>query len=153
MNTIFDSQQASQKDRVLRRLRRGPLTCIDFAAPDVCDGGKPILRVARAIGDLKRDGHRITRKMVKTAGGAHVAQYTLVAVAVVVPLGQTWLWVATSDRGEWCGHWHTHMARAAGCARSQERFYRLRYSERQEWRISQVKVPIEAHVSGARRAA
>lgn len=42
--------------------------------------------------------------------------------------------VAQNEHGDWCGHWHRYFDRACQCARSQERYYRVRYSERQEWR-------------------
>jgi len=49
----------TQKDRVLAALiarqDRG-ITPVDFAAPDVIDNGKPIMRVAARIHDLRQDG-------------------------------------------------------------------------------------------------
>lgn len=49
----------TQNDRVLAALiarqDRG-ITPVDFAAPDVIDNGKPIMRVAARIHDLRQDG-------------------------------------------------------------------------------------------------
>lgn len=53
----------SQRDRVLAALRHaGPtgLTQIDFFAPQVCDHGPPITRLAARIGELRDEGHTIT---------------------------------------------------------------------------------------------
>jgi hypothetical protein len=52
----------TQTERVLRLLeRRGPhgVTAVDFQLPDIADGGKPILRVAARILELRDQGHRI----------------------------------------------------------------------------------------------
>lgn len=66
-----------QADRVLRALqeRRGDgVTPVHFAAPDVLDGGSPIMRVAARVQDLRDRGHRIeTRK-----GRGGVARYVLI---------------------------------------------------------------------------
>src|SRR5690349_8807518 len=54
---------AGQKQRVLAALRsRGArgITQVDFLAPNVIDGGKPITRVAPRILELRKDdGHEI----------------------------------------------------------------------------------------------
>src|SRR5690349_5057933 len=53
---------AGQKQRVLAALRsRGALgvTAVDFASGRVCDGGKPIMRVAARVLELRQDGHEI----------------------------------------------------------------------------------------------
>lgn len=65
---------------------------------------------------------------------------------------QSWRWIATDQDGEWCGHWHTHLSAAARCARSWERYWRERYSERREYRVSQVRA-IPSDPVGLRRAA
>lgn len=52
---------ATDKARVLARLEAGPLHPADFLLPNVCDGGKPILRVAARIKDLRDEGHDIVR--------------------------------------------------------------------------------------------
>lgn len=52
----------SQTDRVLDALRKaGPrgITAVDFALPDVIDGGPPITRVAARVMDLRHQGHTI----------------------------------------------------------------------------------------------
>lgn len=52
----------SQTERVLNALRKaGPrgITAVDFALPDVIDGGPPIMRVAARVMDLRRQGHTI----------------------------------------------------------------------------------------------
>lgn len=51
---------ATQTARILRALERGPVTPVDFGAPDVIDGGKPIMRVAARIQDLRDRGYQIT---------------------------------------------------------------------------------------------
>lgn len=52
----------TQKDRILKMLhQRGSLgvTPVDFASPNVIDGGEPIMRVAGRINDLRNDGYEI----------------------------------------------------------------------------------------------
>ncbi|HTE60086.1 MAG TPA: hypothetical protein VK631_07015 [Solirubrobacteraceae bacterium] len=52
----------TQTDRVLAALSRAGargITAVDFAAPDVCDGGKPIMRVAARVKDLRDAGFEI----------------------------------------------------------------------------------------------
>ena len=76
----------TQKERILNALRsagaRG-ISPVDFLAPDVCDGGKPILRVAARILDLKNEGHSID---CQTEAG--VAVYVLRSEAPVVTHSQ-----------------------------------------------------------------
>ena len=52
----------TQQQRVLRALRaaggRG-ISAVDFLAPDVCDGGAPIVRLPSRIEELRRAGHPI----------------------------------------------------------------------------------------------
>lgn len=58
----------SQKTRVLRALQAvGPagLTQVDFLAPQVCDEGKPVTRLAARVGELIADGHEITDQGVR----------------------------------------------------------------------------------------
>lgn len=57
----------SQVDRVLAALRNGPLNTADFLAPNVCDGGKPIIRLAARIHDLQERGYRVeTRRRLNS---------------------------------------------------------------------------------------
>jgi hypothetical protein len=66
----------TQNDRALRMMyQRGGLgiTPIDFAAPNVIDGGAPIMRLARCVNDLRNQGHNI-----KTFKDGKVARYVLV---------------------------------------------------------------------------
>lgn len=52
-------KELSEKDRILRLAReRGErgFTAVDFLAPHVVDGGKPITRTAARVLDLKREG-------------------------------------------------------------------------------------------------
>ena len=76
----------TQKQRILAQLRaaggRG-VSPTDFLAPDVCDGGKPILRVAARILDLKNEGHSID---CQTEAGTAV--YVLRGLAPVVTHSQ-----------------------------------------------------------------
>lgn len=70
----------SQRSRVLALLEaRGPrgVTPIDFAAPNIADDGKPIMRVAARIGELREDGLEI----VTLAGPSGVARYVLIETA------------------------------------------------------------------------
>ena len=69
----------TQKQRVLRMLnQRGGLgvTPVDFQGPDVIDGGKPILRLAARVGDLRDDGY-----VIRTFKKGQVAKYVLVPQA------------------------------------------------------------------------
>lgn len=53
----------NQNDRVLRALTKAGergITRVDFQAPDVIDGGKPILNFPARIQDLEEDGYTIT---------------------------------------------------------------------------------------------
>lgn len=51
----------TQTERVLAALRNHPrgITAVDFLLPNVIDGGTPITRVARCVGELRDAGHRI----------------------------------------------------------------------------------------------
>ncbi|HET6493903.1 MAG TPA: helix-turn-helix domain-containing protein [Thermoleophilia bacterium] len=42
-------------------------------------------RLAARIDELRKEGHRIERDMIRTRNGAHVARYRLVEDAPVVP--------------------------------------------------------------------
>lgn len=64
----------SQNDRVLAALRNGPVSPISFAAPNVIDGGPPVMRVAARIKDLRDAGHLIRQH---TAKDNRTAIYTL----------------------------------------------------------------------------
>lgn len=47
----------SDKARLLAQLRKGPVAAVDFLAPNVVDGGKPITRLAARKYDLvTKDG-------------------------------------------------------------------------------------------------
>lgn len=53
----------TQTDRVLQLLRQrreAGITAVDFAAPNIADGGKPIMRLAARIAELRGAGHKIT---------------------------------------------------------------------------------------------
>ena len=66
----------TQKQRILTMLnQRGSLgvTPVDFAGPDVIDGGAPIMRVAGRINDLRNEGYEI-----RTFKKGQVARYVLV---------------------------------------------------------------------------
>jgi hypothetical protein len=55
-------RRMSQKQRVLRALRerRGVgITRVDFLAPDVIDGGKPIINIPARIKELTDDGYPV----------------------------------------------------------------------------------------------
>ncbi len=58
--TRAQARHKTQIERVLDELRRGPVKVTDFAAPDVCDGAKPILRVAARVDELRKQGFDIT---------------------------------------------------------------------------------------------
>lgn len=60
----------SQRERVLELLKRHPITPLDA----LCLGGG--MRLSARIGELSKQGHTITRRMV-LRGAARVAQYTL----------------------------------------------------------------------------
>lgn len=50
----------TQCDRVLAYLEQyGYVNTVDFMAPEVCDGGLPIIRLAARIYDLRVQGHHI----------------------------------------------------------------------------------------------
>ena len=72
----------TQKERVLKALQSAGAAGVcmtDFLAPDVCDGGTPITRMAARVLDLKNEGHQID--CVIEAG---VAVYVLRSEALVV---------------------------------------------------------------------
>lgn len=64
---------AFQVDRILLALRSGPVSPIDFAAPNVIDGGLPVMRVAARVQDLRDRGYEIST--MTAANGTAV--YTL----------------------------------------------------------------------------
>lgn len=69
----------SQRVRVLNALERAGqrgITAVSFLAPDVIDGGLPVLRVGARIDDLRRAGHAIGTTM-EQVGGARLAVYRL----------------------------------------------------------------------------
>lgn len=80
----MSSRPMTQKQRVLRSLERAGqrgITAVDFAAPAVCDGGPPIMRLPSRIDELKQDGHRIV-----AAGTRHRCRvYVLVAPVALPP--------------------------------------------------------------------
>lgn len=55
----------SDKQRFLDQLRKGPVAAVDFLAPNVIDGGKPITRLAARKYDLVQDGHDVRDVGVK----------------------------------------------------------------------------------------
>lgn len=63
----------SDRQRILDALQKGPVNPIMFQAP-ACDGGKPILRVAARISELRAAGDRITSQRQPNG----TATYTLV---------------------------------------------------------------------------
>ena len=77
----------TQKERILRMLnQRGGLgvTPVDFQGPDVIDGGKPILRLAARVGDLRDDGY-----VIRTFKKGQVAKYVLVPQGFVMATPST----------------------------------------------------------------
>ena len=81
----------TQCDRVLEFMERyGAITQED------CDLMVPkIKRLASRINDLKHEGHDIEAKMIKTPGGARVAEYSLKQTEQQLALGQ---WLTDADR-------------------------------------------------------
>lgn len=67
----------TQVERVLRALRHGPVTQLDFLSP-TCDGGPPVLRLASRVSDLRERGHLITTTRAEWVGGARLARYRLI---------------------------------------------------------------------------
>lgn len=55
----------SDKARFLTQLERGPVSVIDFLAPGVVDGRKPITRLAARKYDLVQDGHDVREIDIK----------------------------------------------------------------------------------------
>lgn len=77
----------TQKQRILRMLhQRGALgvTPVDFAGPNVIDGGAPIMRVAGRINDLRNEGH-----VIRTFKKGQVAKYVLVPQGFVMATPST----------------------------------------------------------------
>ena len=73
----------TQKQRILKALQAAGAEGIkpeDFLLPDVVDAGKPILRVAARIDDLRKEGLTIT-----TDTSGHTAIYRLVNRVEAVP--------------------------------------------------------------------
>jgi hypothetical protein len=60
----------NDKTRFLTRLQKGPVSVIDFLAPNVVDGLKPITRLAARKYDLIQDGHDI--REIGTRNGCSV---------------------------------------------------------------------------------
>lgn len=63
----------TQVERVRRALERGPVNVTDFAAPNVIDGGKPIMRMAARVQELRDQGYAITTRRLSNG----TAQYEL----------------------------------------------------------------------------
>lgn len=73
----------TQKERILKALKAAGSNGIrpeDFLLPDVIDAGKPILRVASRINDLRKEGVRISTDTTGTT-----AIYRLVSPVEAVP--------------------------------------------------------------------
>lgn len=69
----------TQRERVLKMLhQRGALgvTPVDFAGPDVIDGGAPIMRLAPRVQELRDQGY-----VIRTFKKGQVAKYVLVPQA------------------------------------------------------------------------
>lgn len=74
----------SQSTRVLKALRAAGPSGVDttaFLAPSVIDGGKPVLRLAARIRDLRDQGHRITSRRLMN----NTVRYFLVESCSSVP--------------------------------------------------------------------
>lgn len=83
------STKVTDKERIRRRLlENGSTTPVEWQAPAI-DGGKPILRVAARIMDLRADGMDI-----KTAARRPVALYVLPEPVITDARGQTRLLAA-----------------------------------------------------------
>ena len=61
--------------RILAALEQGTVSPVDFAAPNVIDGGKPVMRVAARVKELRDAGYTI--RSSRAANG--IALYTLEA--------------------------------------------------------------------------
>jgi hypothetical protein len=86
----------TQADRVLRRLHYGPISPYDFLQP-VVDGGKPILRVAARVQDLRDRGYHIST--TTAANGTAVYELTQVDVErSIVPAPEDYSSAAGSHR-------------------------------------------------------
>jgi hypothetical protein len=71
---------ATQAARILRALvQRGErgISQADFASSPTIDGGPPVWRVPARVDELRRRGHAIETRRVRTAHGAHIAVYAL----------------------------------------------------------------------------
>jgi hypothetical protein len=69
----------SQKMRWLKELKAAGSAGVEataFLAPDVCDGGKPILRSASRITELRQAGHHITSKRQPNGTALYVLDET-----------------------------------------------------------------------------
>jgi hypothetical protein len=87
--------KATDKERVRNwLLLNGSTTQLDWQAGRVVDGGKPILRLAPRIYDLRADGMDI-----ETAVRRPVALYVLPEPVVTDVRGQTRLTVAETTKG------------------------------------------------------
>lgn len=78
------TEKATQADRLLELLReRGTQGVTPLLALDRIGS----FRLGARIYDLRAAGHTIERTMVRTEGGAHVAQYVLIEARPYVQLG------------------------------------------------------------------
>jgi len=78
----------TQKERVLKAILDAGQNGIrpeQFLAPNVCDGGKPILRLAARVLDLKNEGHAITCRVDRISS---TAIYTLKGETLAVTPSQ-----------------------------------------------------------------
>lgn len=71
----FECRGPSQKTRVLRTLlamgSQG-VTQVDFLAPNVCDQGAPVTRLAARIAELRGEGHEIVERGRRDACSVYV---------------------------------------------------------------------------------
>lgn len=78
----------TQKERVLKAILDAGQNGIrpeQFLAPNVCDGGKPILRLAARVLDLKNEGHEIACRVDRVSS---TAIYTLKGETLAVTPSQ-----------------------------------------------------------------
>lgn len=73
----------SQKERILRALRAGPVRATAFSLPNVIDDGPPIFRVAARIQELRDAGYTIETELFSIGA----ARYTLVRDCDAPPVG------------------------------------------------------------------
>jgi hypothetical protein len=74
----------TQRQRIEKRLREhGSVRKLDFLAPNVCDGGKPIWGVAQRINEMRDDGFKIKTDILEngTAVWSLIDQQTVLPVA------------------------------------------------------------------------